>query len=147
MIAAGSEDEGNALRIFAIGMIASHSSWLRRCARGRISSPCRMSGGEGEAYVKYYGRRGPEGECLTACDEVMMLKRFPDVLDPENQDILKEKNTLFVPNRSFTSYCGIDAVEDQFTLPLLGSRNLLRSEERGDKRDYYWLLEKAGLPI
>jgi 5-formaminoimidazole-4-carboxamide-1-(beta)-D-ribofuranosyl 5'-monophosphate synthetase len=32
-------------------------------------------------------------------------------------------------------------------LPLLGSRNLLRSEERGDKRDYYWLLEKAGLPF
>ena len=31
-------------------------------------------------------------------------------------------------------------------LPLLGSRNLLRSEERGDKRDYYWLLEKANLP-
>jgi 5-formaminoimidazole-4-carboxamide-1-(beta)-D-ribofuranosyl 5'-monophosphate synthetase len=80
-------------------------------------------------------------------DEVMMLRKFPQILEPENQDILKEKNTLFVPNRSFTSYCGIDAVEEQFTLPLLGSRNLLRSEERGDKMDYYWILEKAGLPF
>jgi 5-formaminoimidazole-4-carboxamide-1-(beta)-D-ribofuranosyl 5'-monophosphate synthetase len=80
-------------------------------------------------------------------DDVLMLKRFPDVLDQENQEFLRSKNTLFVPNRSFTSYCGIDAVEDQFMLPLVGSRNLLRSEERGDKKDYYWLLEKAGLPF
>jgi 5-formaminoimidazole-4-carboxamide-1-(beta)-D-ribofuranosyl 5'-monophosphate synthetase len=80
-------------------------------------------------------------------DEVMMLKRFSEIIEPENQNILKNKNALFVPNRSFTSYCGIDAVEDQFCVPLLGSRNLLRSEERGDKRDYYWILEKAGLPF
>ncbi len=89
-----------------------------------------------------------EGKIVTGMiDEVMMLKKFPEILEQENQDILREKNTLFVPNRSFTSYCGIEAVEDQFMLPLLGSRNLLRSEERGDKRDYYWLLEKAGLPF
>ena len=29
----------------------------------------------------------------------------------------------------------------------VGSRNLLRSEERGDERDYYWLLEQAGMPF
>jgi 5-formaminoimidazole-4-carboxamide-1-(beta)-D-ribofuranosyl 5'-monophosphate synthetase len=30
---------------------------------------------------------------------------------------------------------------------MVGSRNLLRTEERGEKQDYYWLLEKAGLPF
>jgi 5-formaminoimidazole-4-carboxamide-1-(beta)-D-ribofuranosyl 5'-monophosphate synthetase len=30
---------------------------------------------------------------------------------------------------------------------MIGSRNLLRSEERGDPKDYYWILEKAGLPF
>ena len=30
---------------------------------------------------------------------------------------------------------------------MFGSRNLLRSEERGQKKDYYWLLEKAGIPF
>ncbi len=29
---------------------------------------------------------------------------------------------------------------------MVGSRNLLRSEERGDEKDYYWILDKAGLP-
>jgi 5-formaminoimidazole-4-carboxamide-1-(beta)-D-ribofuranosyl 5'-monophosphate synthetase len=53
---------------------------------------------------------------------------------------------MFVPNRSFTSYVSMDAVEDDFMVPLVGSRNLLRSEDRGGEKDYYWLLEKAGLP-
>ena len=56
--------------------------------------------------------------------------------------MLKE-NVLFVPNRSFTSYCGIDAVENDFAVPLVGSRNLLRSEDRGGPQDYYWLLERG----
>jgi 5-formaminoimidazole-4-carboxamide-1-(beta)-D-ribofuranosyl 5'-monophosphate synthetase len=65
----------------------------------------------------------------------------------ENQEKMRKKNTIFIPNRSFTSYCGIDEIEDNFRVPIFGSRNLLRSEERGQEQDYYWLLEKAGLPF
>lgn len=134
-----------------IGMIASHSAL--DTADGAVEENFRTLAvcqeGREMPYVKYFrASRDKSGKIVGGMiDEVMMLKKFSQILDPENQDILKEKNTLFVPNRSFTSYCGIDAVEDQFTLPLLGSRNLLRSEERGDKRDYYWILEKAGLPF
>src|SRR5512135_1264081 len=53
---------------------------------------------------------------------------------------------LFVPNRSFTSYLSIDSVENEFKVPLVGSRSLLRSEERSEKKSYYWLLDKAHLP-
>lgn len=134
-----------------IGMIASHSAL--DTADGAVEENFRTLAvcqeGREKPYVKYFrANRDESGRIVNGMiDEVMMLKKFSQILEQENQDLLKEKNTLFVPNRSFTSYCGIDAVEDQFQVPLLGSRNLLRSEERGDKRDYYWILEKAGLPF
>lgn len=143
--------EGYDLEDLRIGMIASHSAL--DTADGAVEENFRTLAvcqeGREKPYVKYFrANRDKSGKIMNGMiDEVMMLKKFPQILEQENQDILKEKNTLFVPNRSFTSYCGIDAVEDQFLVPLLGSRNLLRSEERGDKRDYYWILEKAGLPF
>ena len=80
-------------------------------------------------------------------DETLVLDKFVDVMKPENQKFLMDTNTLWVPNRSFTSYVDIDAVENDFKVPMVGSRNLLRSEERGGPQDYYWLLEKANLPF
>jgi 5-formaminoimidazole-4-carboxamide-1-(beta)-D-ribofuranosyl 5'-monophosphate synthetase len=141
--------EGYDLDDLRIGMIASHSAL--DTADGAVEEDFRTLAvcqeGRELPYVKYFRASRINGKVVTGMiDEVLMLKKFSDVMDQENQDLLRSKSTLFVPNRSFTSYCGIDAVEDQFMLPLLGSRNLLRSEERGDKRDYYWLLEKAGLP-
>ena len=141
---------GYDLEDLRIGMIASHSAL--DTADGAVEENFRTLAvcqeGREKPYVKYFrANRDKSGRIMNGMiDEVMMLKKFSQILEQENQDILKEKNTLFVPNRSFTSYCGIDAVEDQFQVPLLGSRNLLRSEERGDKMDYYWILEKAGLP-
>ncbi|MGN1044426.1 MAG: formate--phosphoribosylaminoimidazolecarboxamide ligase family protein [Candidatus Methanomethylophilaceae archaeon] len=79
-------------------------------------------------------------------DETIILNKYADVMDPAVQERLMKDNVLFIPNRSFVSYSGIDAVENDFKVPMVGSRNLLRSEERGDERDYYWILEKAGLP-
>ena len=142
--------EGYDLEDLRIGMIASHSAL--DTADGAVEENFKTLAvcqeGREKPYVKYFrAHRAGGGQIVTGMiDEIMMLKRFSEILEQENQYFLRSKNTLFVPNRSFTSYCGIDAVEDQFLLPLLGSRNLLRSEERGDKRDYYWLLEKAGLP-
>ena len=141
--------EGYDLDDLRIGMIASHSAL--DTADGAVEEDFRTLAvcqeGRELPYVKYFRASRINGKVVTGMiDDVLMLRKFSDVMDQENQDLLRSKNTLFVPNRSFTSYCGIDAVEDQFMLPLLGSRNLLRSEERGDKRDYYWLLEKAGLP-
>jgi len=67
-------------------------------------------------------------------------------MDPKQQERLVGANALWVPNRAWTSYCAIGGVEDGFAVPIVGSRNMLRSENRGEKRDYYWLLKKAGLP-
>jgi len=80
-------------------------------------------------------------------DETVVFKKYSEVLLPENQQKLLDEKVLFVPNRSFTSYCSIDEIEEDFRIPLVGSRNLLRSEERSEQQSYYWILEKAGLPF
>ena len=132
-----------------IGVIASHSA-LDTCD-GAIEEGFRTLAicqkGREKTYVKYFRTNRLDGAVISGVvDEVRILNKFSEIIESDQQESLISKNVLFVPNRSFTSYCGMDAVEDEFKIPLLGSRNLLRSEERGEVRDYYWILEKAGLP-
>ncbi len=99
-------------------------------------------------YSRYFRSvRDKEGHVVRGTvDEAVVLDKFRDVLSEKIQDRLRAQNAVFVPNRSFTSYCDLGAIEADFMVPLLGSRNLLRTEEREEKRSYYWILEKAKLP-
>jgi len=142
--------EGYDLSDPMIGVVASHSA-LDTCD-GAIEEGFRTLAicqkGREKTYAKYFRTKRVGGKVASGVvDEVRILNKFADLIRGEQQDALISKNVLFVPNRSFTSYCGIDSVEDEFEVPLLGSRNLLRSEERGEEQDYYWILEKAGLPF
>ncbi len=100
-------------------------------------------------YARYFrAMRDSEGRLKRGMvDEALVLPKFKDVLTPKIQNRLRKDNVLFVPNRSFTSYCDLSEIEDAFKVPLVGSRNLLRTEEREEERSYYWLLEKAHLPF
>lgn len=133
-----------------IGVMGSHSA-LDTCDGAveegfRTLAVCQE--GRDTPYSRYFKAfRDRNGHVTRGMvDEVLLLPKFRDILRPEVMEDLRGRNTLFVPNRSFTSYCSIDAVEEEFQVPLVGSRNLLRSEDRGGPRDYYWLLDKAGLP-
>src|SRR3989449_10101372 len=79
-------------------------------------------------------------------DEAIVLSKFQDVPGEKVQDRLRKTNAVFIPNRSFTSYCDLNEIERSFRVPLFGSRNLLRTEEREEERSYYWILEKARRP-
>src|SRR6266581_2211045 len=57
-------------------------------------------------------------------DEAIVLAKFDEVLSDKIQERLRGANALFVPNRSFTSYCDLDGIEEAFRVPLFGSRNL-----------------------
>ena len=105
--------------------------------------------GRDRTYTKYFRSvKDGTGKTVHGCvDEVTVYDKFSQVMAPTEQAKLKAQNVLWAPNRSFVAYCGIEAVETKWQLPMVGSRNMLRSEERGDQRDYYWLLEQAGLPF
>ena len=134
-----------------IGVLASHSA-LDTC-EGAVTEGFRTVAvcqkGRDAAFSRYLrAQRDSDGNLRRGVvDDTIMLDRFGDIMRPEVQQDIMSRNALFVPNRSFTSYNPIDAVEDDFAVPLVGSRNLLRSEERGEERDYYWLLEQAGMPF
>jgi len=134
-----------------IGMVASHSA-LDVCD-GAVEEGFRTVGicqeGRDKTYSRYLrAQRSPDGRIVRGVvDECWTLKKFKEMMEPRFQERLVKENVLFVPNRSFTSYVDLKEIEDDFAVPLVGSRALLRSEERGEERDYYWLLQKAGLPF
>ncbi len=101
--------------------------------------------GRHRTYAGYFRmRETKDGLTKGFINEVIVLEKFAGII--EIQEELVKKNVIFVPNRSFVVYTGIDKVENEFRVPLFGSRNLLRSEERSEEKSYYWLLDKAGLP-
>ena len=57
-------------------------------------------------------------------DKTIALDRFDEVLDPEFQDEMRKRNVVYIPNRSFTSYCDIERIETDFRIPMFGSRNM-----------------------
>lgn len=132
-----------------IGVLASHSA-LDVCDGAveegfRTFAVCEK--GREKTYTEYFKAQRNNGKLIRGVvDNADVYNKFNEILKPENQQKLRDDNAIFIPNRSFTSYCSIDNIENDFKVPMFGSRNLLRSEERGIKRDYYWLLEKAGLP-
>lgn len=133
-----------------IGMTASHSA-LDICD-GAIEegfpTVAYCQKGREKTYSQYFKtQRNQAGRVVRGMvDKAIVLNRFDDILNPSFQQSMRERNVVYIPNRSFTSYCGIGAIEDDFRVPLFGSRNMLRMEERTEEQDYYWILEQAGLP-
>ena len=133
-----------------IGMTASHSA-LDICD-GAIEevfpTVAYCKEGREKTYAKYFqSQRSSSGRVRRGMvDKAIVMPRFDGVLDPGMQQRMRDRNVVYIPNRSFTSYCDIDAIENDFHVPMFGSRNMLRMEERTEDQDYYWILDKAGLP-
>ncbi|KYK31353.1 MAG: 5-formaminoimidazole-4-carboxamide-1-(beta)-D-ribofuranosyl 5'-monophosphate synthetase [Theionarchaea archaeon DG-70-1] len=79
-------------------------------------------------------------------DEVIVLEKFSGISNADVVTKLQGLNTIFVPNRSFSVYCGYTNIETRFEVPLFGARMMLRAEERDVPRNQYYLMEKAGVP-
>jgi 5-formaminoimidazole-4-carboxamide-1-(beta)-D-ribofuranosyl 5'-monophosphate synthetase len=119
-----------------IGVLGSHSAL-------EIASGAKQEGfetvvvcqrGREKTYTKYY---------RNIFDHVIMLEKFSDITSESSVKKLTDLNTVFVPNRSFSVYAGYEAIEKQFTVPLMGNRSMLRTEERNTPRNQLYLLQKA----
>ncbi|HEX8932054.1 MAG TPA: DUF1297 domain-containing protein [Patescibacteria group bacterium] len=96
--------------------------------------------GREQTYAKYYKTNGDTG-CV---DEVILVDKFADILKPEIQQQLLDKNAVFIPNRSFEVYINnYDAIENEFKVKMFGNKKLLRIEERGFHPNQYDLLDAA----
>lgn len=132
-----------------LGVTGSHSA-LDVCdgaADEKIPNVVFTEKGRDETYAKYQRSLVDErGRRVRGCvDQVVRLAKFSQQLEARHQKWMRAHNILYVPNRSFTSYCSVEAIESRFEVPILGSRNMLRMEEREEKDNYYTLLKKAGL--
>ena len=121
-----------------IGVLGSHSAL-------EIASGAKQEGletvvvcqkGREKTYTKYY---------KNVFDHVLMLDKFSEITSEGNVKKLVDLNTVFVPNRSFSVYAGYEAIENQFAVPLMGNRSMLRTEERNTPRNQLYLLQKAGI--
>lgn len=127
----------SALDVFD-GAVTEGFGTLAICQRGRERT-----------YSHYFrSERDPSGVPIRGCvDQALVYDAFGDILKKESQSKLRELGALLVPNRALSSYVEASSIEKDLEVPILGSRAMLKLEERQEKENYYGLLQKAGLPF
>ncbi|MBI2654809.1 formate--phosphoribosylaminoimidazolecarboxamide ligase family protein [Candidatus Woesearchaeota archaeon] len=126
-----------------IGVLGGHSA-LDVC-RGAHSHGFKTlvvaQKGREKTYSKYYKRR----EGIGFVDEVIVVNKFSDITKKDVQEGLRKRNTIFVHNRYFWVYCNFRDIENKFLVPIYGTRDMVKLEERDVPKNQYHLLEKAGI--
>jgi len=126
-----------------IGVLGGHSA-LDVC-RGAHSHGFKTlvvaQKGREKTYIKYYKRR----EGIGFVDDVIIVNKFSDITKKEVQEELRKRNTIFIHNRYFWVYCNFRDIENKFLVPIYGTRDMVKLEERDVPKNQYYLLEKAGI--
>jgi 5-formaminoimidazole-4-carboxamide-1-(beta)-D-ribofuranosyl 5'-monophosphate synthetase len=126
-----------------IGVLGGHSGLdvCRGAKKHGFNTIAVCQRGREKTYTKYYKTRGKKG-CI---DETILLDKFADITKQETQDKLRKKNTIFIHNRYFWVYFDFNDIENNFLVPIYGTRSMLKLEERNVPKNQYYLLEKAGI--
>jgi len=136
-----------------IGVLGGHSALDVCCGAKkygfRTVAVCQK--GRAETYDKYYKTRkdsyNKNGE-IGCIDETIIVDKFSDILNEDVQEKLRNMNTIFIHNRYFWVYFNdFSKIENDFKVPIFGSRELVKLEERDQPNNQYILLEKAGIRI
>lgn len=131
------------LKNLTVGVLGGHSA-LDVCEGAkkmglRTLAVCQK--GREKTYAQYYKSREGRG-CV---DDIILVDKFSDIVKPEVQKELRKRNTIFIHNRYFWVYCNFDEIENDFNVPIYGTRHMVRLEERDVEKNQYWLLQQAGI--
>src|SRR4030067_1647074 len=121
-----------------VGVLGSHSALEIASGGGQEGSQTVVGCQKGreKTYTRYYEN---------LFDHVIMLDNLQDIAKPDTIAKLNSLQTVFVPNRSFSVYTGYENIEEEFTVPIMGNRYMLRTEERNTPRNQHYLLQQAGI--
>jgi 5-formaminoimidazole-4-carboxamide-1-(beta)-D-ribofuranosyl 5'-monophosphate synthetase len=128
-----------------IGTLGGHSA-LDICRGAKLHGFRTMAvcqKGREKTYEKYYKTRDDKG----IIDEIILVDKFKDIVKKEVQEKLRELNTIFIHNRYFWVYCNFKDIENKFLVPIFGTRDMVKLEERDVPKNQYYILQKAGIRI
>jgi len=134
-----SYDEKN----ITIGVLGGHSALdvCRGAKKHGFKTIAVCQRGREKTYSKYYKTRDDKG-CV---DETIIIDKFSEITKAAVQEELRNKNTIFIHNRYFWVYFDFKDIENNFLVPIFGTRGMLKLEERDVPKNQYYLLEKAGI--
>lgn len=131
-----------------VGVLGGHSA-LDVCHGVKqfdFPTICVARKGREQTYQKHFRTRSHDGIARGCVDTTIVVDAFEDILRPEIQEKLQSLNTIFVHNRYFWVYFDdFLKVENDFHVPIFGSRTLLKLEERDQPYNQYDLLKDAGI--
>lgn len=121
-----------------IGTICSHSAL-------QILFGARLEGFKTVGIIKPDRKPVYDAYAAATPDHYIEVRDWADVLNPQVQRELIDRNTIIVPHGSFVEYIGPNNISGGFDVPVLGNRSTLEWEsDRGKQR--VWL-QKAGVRL
>jgi len=133
-------------RNLTIGTLGGHSA-LDICRGAKLQgfrtvAVCQK--GREKTYQKYYRTRDNGNGII---DKIILVDKFKDIVKKDVQEQLRKLNTIFIHNRYFWVYCNFKDIENRFQVPIFGTRDMVKLEERDVPKNQYYLLQKAGIRI
>ncbi len=127
-----------------IGVLGGHSGLdvSRGAKKHGFKTIAVCQKGREKTYTNYYKTRKDGRGCI---DETIVLDKFSDITKREVQEKLRKKNTIFVHSRYFWVYFDFKDIENNFKVPIYGTRGMVKLEERDVPKNQYYLLKKAGI--
>ena len=118
----------------AIGTLGSHSSLniFKGAKEEGFRTVCICKEKDAIMYQKY-----------PLVDELIIVKDFTELLNPQMQERLRKLNVVLIPHGSFTAYLSTEELTDSLMVPMFGNRQLLHWEANRKSQEEW--LRQAGL--